>query len=151
MGGTLDDSLGEAFDKASRLLGNTIILILLILVLILILIGLRTGGSGGAAVELAARSGTVRRDHFSMTIPMQNKLNCDFSYAGLKNSFRVAVQVSLYRNFFLYHYHFQNARQEYGLDIHSTNAPAGQNMEAPERVMLPEAVAGIIILIIIID
>ena len=56
---------------------------------------------------------------------MQNKPNCDFSYAGLKNSFRVAVQ---------------NARQEYGLDVDSTNAPLGQNMEAPEPVMLPDAI-----------
>lgn len=107
LGGTLDDSLGEAFDKASRLLG------------------LRTGGSGGAAVEAAARLGTCRREYFSMTIPMQSKPNCDFSYAGLKNSFRVAVQ---------------KARRESGLDVDSTNAPAGQNMEAPEPIMLPESI-----------
>lgn len=107
LGGTLDDSLGEAFDKASRLLG------------------LRTGGSGGAAVEAMAKLGKCRREYYSMTIPMQSKPNCDFSYAGLKNSFRVAVQ---------------KARQECGLDADSTNAPPGQNMESPEPVMLPDSI-----------
>ena len=107
LGGTLDDSLGEAFDKASRLLG------------------LRTGGSGGAAVEAVAKSGKCLREYYSMTIPMQNKPNCDFSYAGLKNSFRVAVQ---------------KARHECGLDVDSTNAPPGQNMESPEPIMLPDSI-----------
>lgn len=67
LGGTLDDALGEAFDKAARL------------------VGLRTGGSGGAAVEQAARNGSPSA--FSMTVPMRSKPNCDFSYAGYQFEF----------------------------------------------------------------
>ena len=57
---------------------------------------------------------------YPMTIPMRSKLNCDFSYAGLKNAFRLAVQT---------------ARGREGLDIDSTNAPASQMEEAPELVV----------------
>lgn len=95
LGGTLDDSLGEVFDKAARLLGLDC-----------------SGGSGGAAVERAAKryselhpvsqlityrekrgaNSTVSSAYFNMRVPMRAKMNCDLSYAGLKNSFRVAVQ-----------------------------------------------------------
>jgi tRNA N6-adenosine threonylcarbamoyltransferase len=105
LGGTLDDALGEAFDKAARLLG------------------LKCASSGGAAVEAAARGGD--KDSFPMTVPMRSKLNCDFSYAGLKNAFRLAVQT---------------AREREGLDVNSTNAPANQMEESPEivvRALLP--------------
>eukprot|EP01041_Mallomonas_annulata_P006077 gene6077-12262_t len=106
IGATLDDSLGEAFDKAARLLG------------------LRTGGSGGAAVERTALTG--KTDAFDIRVPMRDKPNCDFSYAGLKNAFRVAVS---------------NARVEAGLqDGDATNAPAGQMQESPELIVLPETV-----------
>jgi tRNA N6-adenosine threonylcarbamoyltransferase len=100
LGGTLDDALGEAFDKAARLLG------------------LKCASSGGAAVEAAARGGD--KDSFPMTVPMRSKLNCDFSYAGLKNAFRLAVQT---------------AREREGLDVNSTNAPANQMEESPEIVV----------------
>ena len=100
LGGTLDDALGEAFDKAARLLG------------------LKCASSGGAAVEAAARGGD--KDSYPMTVPMRTKLNCDFSYAGLKNAFRLAVQT---------------AREREGLDVNSTNAPANQMEEAPEIVV----------------
>ena len=55
-----------------------------------------------------------------MTIPMRNKNNCDFSYAGLKNAFRLSVQI---------------ARGREGLDINSTNAPSSQMEEAPDAVV----------------
>lgn len=100
LGGTLDDALGEAFDKAARILG------------------LRSSTSGGAAVEAMALKGD--RDSYPMTVPMRSKLNCDFSYAGLKNAFRLAVQI---------------ARGREGLDVTSTNAPASQMEEAPELVV----------------
>lgn len=100
LGGTLDDALGEALDKAARLLG------------------LRSSSSGGAAVEASALHGD--KESYPMTVPMRNKLNCDFSYAGLKNAFRLAVQT---------------ARAKEGLDVNSTNAPASQMEEAPETVV----------------
>ena len=100
IGGTLDDALGEAFDKAARLLG------------------LSSATSGGAAVENAALKGN--KNSYPMTVPMRNKLSCDFSYSGLKNAFRVAVQT---------------ARQKEGLDVNSTNAPAKQMEESPEIVV----------------
>ena len=141
IGGTLDDSVGESFDKAARLLG------------------LRNAGSGGAAIEAAARTsaeearavlirekaqailkrldegaGTeilqgeekdiireFRRNSpvkacelFGMKVPMRDKGGCDFSYAGLKNSFRMAVQ---------------RAREAEGLLGEGTNAPANQMEE----------------------
>ena len=100
LGGTLDDALGEAFDKAARLLGLT------------------CSSSGGAAVEAAAKLGD--ESSYPMTVPMRTKLNCDFSYAGLKNAFRMAVQ---------------SAREKEGLDVDSTNAPANQMEESPTIVV----------------
>ena len=94
--------LGEAFDKAARLLG------------------LRAAGSGGAAVEAAARRGKVNVST-SMKIPMRDKPNCDFSYAGLKNTFRMEVQ---------------RAREANGIvNIDSTNAPASQMEPLSEIVV----------------
>ena len=72
IGGTLDDSLGEAFDKTARLLG------------------LPVGGGGGPAVEALALDG----DPLSVTlpVPMSRRKDCDFSYAGLKTSVRMAAE-----------------------------------------------------------
>ena len=72
IGGTLDDSLGEAFDKTARLLG------------------LPVGGGGGPAIEQLAREG----DPHSVTlpIPLQKRKDCDFSYAGLKTAVRLASE-----------------------------------------------------------
>ena len=72
IGGTLDDSLGEAFDKTARLLG------------------LPVGGGGGPAVERLALDG----DPLSvpLTVPLQTRKDCDFSYAGLKTNVRRAAE-----------------------------------------------------------
>lgn len=93
LGGTLDDSLGEAFDKAARLLDLQV-----------------EGFSGGVAVERAAALGDHTRVRIMRDIPMRQMINCDFSYAGrwissfgtcncviacrtgMKNAFRVAVE-----------------------------------------------------------
>ena len=72
VGGTLDDSLGEAFDKTARLLG------------------LKVGGGGGPAVEELALSGDAKA--ITLPVPMQNRADCDFSYAGLKNAVRLACK-----------------------------------------------------------
>lgn len=72
MGGTLDDSLGEAFDKTARLLG------------------LPVGGGGGPAVEALAKEGNSTS--VPLTIPLQQRKDCDFSYAGLKTNVRRAAE-----------------------------------------------------------
>lgn len=71
IGGTLDDALGEAYDKTARLLG------------------LRVGGGGGPALEKLALSGNPRAIPFP--VPMQKRSDCNFSFAGLKTSVRVAI------------------------------------------------------------
>lgn len=62
IGGTLDDSLGEAFDKTARLLG------------------LPVGGGGGPAIEQLAIEGDP--NSIPLPIPLQKRKDCDFSYAG---------------------------------------------------------------------
>jgi N6-L-threonylcarbamoyladenine synthase len=72
LGGTLDDSLGEAYDKVARLLG------------------LPVGGGGGPAVEQLAKKGNPKAIPF--TLPMQTSNSLDFSYAGLKTNVRRACE-----------------------------------------------------------
>eukprot|EP00581_Thalassiosira_minuscula_P017726 CAMPEP_0183720976 /NCGR_PEP_ID=MMETSP0737-20130205/13437_1 /TAXON_ID=385413 /ORGANISM="Thalassiosira miniscula, Strain CCMP1093" /LENGTH=522 /DNA_ID=CAMNT_0025950935 /DNA_START=296 /DNA_END=1864 /DNA_ORIENTATION=+ len=72
LGGTLDDSLGEAFDKTARLLG------------------LPVGGGGGPAVEALAKDGDPKS--VKLPIPLQKRKDCDFSYAGLKTAVRLAAE-----------------------------------------------------------
>lgn len=72
VGGTLDDSLGEAFDKVARLLG------------------LPVGGGGGPAVEALAKKGDPKA--VTLPIPLQKRRDCDFSFAGLKTAVRRAAE-----------------------------------------------------------
>mmetsp|Transcript_39723 Transcript_39723/g.85652 ORF Transcript_39723/g.85652 Transcript_39723/m.85652 type:complete len:539 (+) Transcript_39723:129-1745(+) len=72
IGGTLDDSLGEAFDKTARLLG------------------LPVGGGGGPAVEKLALDGDPKS--VTLPIPLRHRKDCDFSYAGLKTAVRLAAE-----------------------------------------------------------
>jgi len=72
LGGTTDDSLGEAFDKTARLLG------------------LPVGGGGGPAVESLAREGN--RTAIDLPIPLRYRRDYDFSYAGLKTAVRKAAE-----------------------------------------------------------
>ena len=74
LGGTVDDSLGEAFDKTARLLG------------------LPVGGGGGPAVERLAREAPQDALSIPLTVPMRNRHDCDFSYAGLKTNVRRAAE-----------------------------------------------------------
>lgn len=65
-GATLDDAVGEAFDKTAKLMG--------------------LGYPGGPAIEAAARTGDPGR--FPLPRPMTRRAGCDFSFAGLKTAVR---------------------------------------------------------------
>ncbi len=64
LGTTLDDAVGEAFDKVAKVLG--------------------LGYPGGAAVERAARLGDPTR--FALPRPMKGRADCHFSFSGLKTA-----------------------------------------------------------------
>src|ERR1039458_8647314 len=69
LGGTLDDAVGEAFDKVGKLLG--------------------LGWPGGPALErLGAQGGPAR---FAFPRPMLGRPGCDFSFSGLKTAVAQAV------------------------------------------------------------
>ena len=69
MGGTVDDAVGEAFDKCAKMMG--------------------LGFPGGPAVEAAARAGDAKR--FAFPRPMKGRDGCDMSFSGLKTSVRQAI------------------------------------------------------------
>jgi N6-L-threonylcarbamoyladenine synthase len=71
LGGTLDDALGEAYDKAARMLR------------------LSSATGGGPALERAAVKGNATA--IDLPVPMKKRRDCDFSYAGLKNALRGRV------------------------------------------------------------
>ncbi len=73
LGTTLDDAVGEAFDKTARLLG--------------------LGMPGGPAIEQAAGSGDPQR--FGLPRPLRGRPGCDFSFSGLKTAVRHLVVHSL--------------------------------------------------------
>jgi N6-L-threonylcarbamoyladenine synthase len=64
LGSTIDDAVGEAFDKTAKVLG--------------------LGYPGGPAVEEAALSGDGNR--FTLPRPLKGRPGCDFSFAGLKTA-----------------------------------------------------------------
>lgn len=64
LGGTLDDALGEAFDKVAKILG--------------------LGYPGGPIVEQQAKNGNPAR--FAFPRPLKGKAGCDFSFSGLKTA-----------------------------------------------------------------
>src|SRR5882672_6420352 len=70
LGTTIDDAVGECFDKTAKLLG--------------------LGFPGGPAVERLADGGDPQR--FALPRPMWRKPGCDFSFSGLKTAVRLAVE-----------------------------------------------------------
>ncbi len=66
LGSTLDDALGEAFDKSAKIL--------------------RLGYPGGPALEHAAKAGHAKR--FALPRPLMGKPGCNFSFSGLKSAVR---------------------------------------------------------------
>ena len=69
LGTTIDDALGEAFDKVAKMLG--------------------LGYPGGPAVEGAARTGDPSR--FGLPRPMLGRAGCHFSFSGLKTAVKQTI------------------------------------------------------------
>jgi N6-L-threonylcarbamoyladenine synthase len=69
LGTTIDDALGEAFDKTAKLLG--------------------LGYPGGPEVEKAAKAGNP--DRYDFPVPMKGRAGCNFSFSGLKTAVRQAA------------------------------------------------------------
>jgi N6-L-threonylcarbamoyladenine synthase len=72
LGATMDDAIGEAFDKTAKLLGLPF--------------------PGGPAVEDAAKRGDPAR--FALPRPLVGRPNADFSLSGLKTAVRQAAQAA---------------------------------------------------------
>ena len=70
LGGTVDDAIGEAFDKTAKLLG--------------------LGYPGGPLVEKEAERGDPRR--FALPRPMSGRRDADFSLSGLKTALRLEAE-----------------------------------------------------------
>src|SRR5262249_24352124 len=70
LGTTIDDAVGECFDKTAKLLG--------------------LGFPGGPAIERLAHGGDAQR--FALPRPMWRKPGCDFSFSGLKTAVRQTVE-----------------------------------------------------------
>jgi len=70
LGTTIDDALGEAFDKAAKLLGLAY--------------------PGGPEIERAALSGDPAR--FDLPRPLTGRPGADFSFSGLKTALRLAAE-----------------------------------------------------------
>lgn len=71
LGTTIDDAIGEAYDKTAKWLG------------------LDMRRSGGPAIEELAHEGDSESIKFS--VPMKQHKDCNFSYAGLKTQVRLAI------------------------------------------------------------
>ncbi len=72
LGTTLDDAVGECFDKSAKLLG--------------------LGYPGGPLLEKAAADGNAKA--FDLPRPMMGRAGCDFSFSGLKTAVRLAVEAA---------------------------------------------------------
>ncbi|MDP7599916.1 MAG: tRNA (adenosine(37)-N6)-threonylcarbamoyltransferase complex transferase subunit TsaD, partial [Rhodospirillales bacterium] len=70
LGTTIDDALGEAFDKSAKMLG--------------------LGYPGGPIVERAAATGDGAR--FELPRPMLGRKECHFSFSGLKTAIRQQIE-----------------------------------------------------------
>lgn len=69
LGTTIDDAVGEAFDKSAKMLG--------------------LGYPGGPPIEAAAQRGDAKR--FNLPRPLRGKPGCHFSFSGLKAAVKRAI------------------------------------------------------------
>jgi hypothetical protein len=75
IGTTVDDAIGEAYDKVARMLN------------------LELNPSGGPALEALALDGNPLA--YPFTMPLATKPTCDFSYSGLKTAVRLAIEAEV--------------------------------------------------------
>ena len=78
IGETVDDAVGEAFDKTAKILG--------------------LGYPGGPKIEILARK-SRKKNIFSLPRPMIKKKNLDFSFSGLKTAVRRKVEETSSKEF----------------------------------------------------
>jgi len=76
LGTTIDDAVGEAFDKAARMMA--------------------LGYPGGPVIERVAEHGDPAR--FDLPRPMKGRPGCDFSFSGLKTAVRRALELVAEQN-----------------------------------------------------
>jgi N6-L-threonylcarbamoyladenine synthase len=74
IGSTLDDSFGESFDKCAKMLGLPY--------------------PGGPEIEKLAMNGEIC---INLPLPLRNSSKIEFSYSGLKNAVRVAIEEKKYK------------------------------------------------------
>ncbi|MEO1959226.1 MAG: tRNA (adenosine(37)-N6)-threonylcarbamoyltransferase complex transferase subunit TsaD [Nautiliaceae bacterium] len=74
IGSTLDDSFGESFDKVAKMLG--------------------LGYPGGPVIENLAKSGECSVE---LPLPLRNSTDIKFSYSGIKNAVRLAIESGKYK------------------------------------------------------
>jgi N6-L-threonylcarbamoyladenine synthase len=72
-GSTIDDAVGEAFDKTAKILGLPY--------------------PGGPAVEAAAKNGNAKA--YELPRPMKGRAGADFSFSGLKTALRQLAQTGV--------------------------------------------------------
>ena len=73
LGTTIDDAVGEAFDKAAKMLGLAY--------------------PGGPEIERAAsESSAADRRRFPLPRPLAGRPGCDFSFSGLKTALRLCIE-----------------------------------------------------------
>ncbi len=76
LGTTIDDAVGECFDKCAKTLG--------------------LGYPGGPLIEIAAKGGDPQA--FDLPRPMTGRKGCDFSFAGLKTAVKIFVEKAMRNN-----------------------------------------------------
>lgn len=75
LGATMDDAVGEAFDKVARMLGLSF--------------------PGGPQIEKYAKRGDANR--FDFPKPIYHQKNCDMSFSGLKTAVRLSIEEIILR------------------------------------------------------
>jgi N6-L-threonylcarbamoyladenine synthase len=73
LGRTIDDAVGECFDKCAKMLG--------------------LGYPGGPLIEQAAKDGNPKA--FDLPRPMLGRKDCDFSFSGLKTAVRTHIKTKI--------------------------------------------------------
>ena len=111
LGTTIDDALGEAFDKTAKLLGVAF--------------------PGGPQIEILAKNGNPNR--YNLPKPIFNKGGCNLSFAGLKTAIlKIAKNIKTEKEKFDLAHHFKEQLKKYytkKLKLHSEISKIGLNLK----------------------